>query len=251
MFNIKSLFHYLQRNKPKKLSLQFRDYLAKHISYRFEDTDLLEQAMSHRSYLQDSTERIFSNERLEFLGDSVLGMLVTDELYHRFPKASEGELTRIKSTIVSRDRLAKQARNMELGKYLLLGNGEEKSGGRNRASILADGYEALLGAIYLDGGVSEVRQLVRVHLLKDIDSLVHSRFHQNYKSWLLEYCQAEGISTPDYQVIKENGPDHNKEFVVHVYVKGEKLGRGVGTTKKKAEQNGARMAIKKLGLKDE
>jgi ribonuclease-3 len=245
------LFDFFRRKRPKKLSSNLRDYLNRHISYRFHDTCLLEQAMTHRSYLQEGMERLISNERLEFLGDAVLGMVVTDELYHRFPEASEGELTRIKSTIVSREQLAKQARKIELGQFLFLGNGEEKSGGRRRPSILADGYEALLGAMYIDGGITEVRQFIRKYLLKDIDSLTRSRFHQNYKSWLLEYCQAEGTSTPDYRLISEKGPDHKKEFVVEVYVNKQRLGKGIGSSKKKAEQEGARTAIENLGLKDE
>jgi ribonuclease-3 len=155
------LFDFFRRKRPKKLPSNLRDYLNRHISYRFHDTCLLEQAMTHRSYLQEGMERLISNERLEFLGDAVLGMVVTDELYHRFPEASEGELTRIKSTIVSREQLAKQARKIELGQFLFLGNGEEKSGGRRRPSILADGYEALLGAMYIDGGITEVRQFIR------------------------------------------------------------------------------------------
>ena len=132
--------------------------------------------------------------------------------------------------------LSEQAKKMELGRYVLLSNGEEKSGGRYRQSILADAYEAIIGAIYIDGGLEAVRQFIRKHLLKDIDSLLTGKFHHNYKSWLLEYVQAKGESIPEYHVILEKGPDHHKEFTVEVIYNNKALGKGVGPNKKKAEQ---------------
>lgn len=251
MFNINVLFRFLKKRSSGIPLSRTMDHLYRHISYRFVNLELFEQAMTHRSSLKNGDDRVISNERLEFLGDAILGMLVTDELFDKFRQASEGELTRIKSTIVSRERLAQQARHIGLGQFVILGNGEEKSGGRNRLSILADVYEALLGAIYLDGGIDEARRFVCSYLLRDIDSLGLSRFHQNYKSWLLEYCQSKDSSTPEYLVCRETGPDHKKEFSVEVYAQGKKLGHGIGPTKKKAEQEAARMAIQNLGLRDE
>lgn len=203
--------------------------------------------MTHRSSLL-FRGRWMSNERMEFLGDAVLGFIVTDELYHKFPEGNEGDLTKAKSMLVSRESLAKQGEKVELGKYLILGRGEERSGGRTRRSILSNAYEALLGAIYLDGGIEPVRDLIRQDLLKDLNKLVSSRFQHNYKSWLLEYIQARGNSCPEYIVLSESGPDHEKIFTVEVRVDNDVMGQGRGPSKKRAEKAAAREAIKQLGL---
>jgi ribonuclease-3 len=223
------------------------DSLYRAVGYRFKNPDLLEQAMTHRSSLL-YRGRWMSNERMEFLGDSVLGFIVTDELYQKFPEGSEGDLTKAKSLIVSRESLANQAKNKDLGRYLILGRGEERSGGRQRRSILSNAYEALIGAIYLDGGIGPVRALVKRDLLPGLDKLVTSRFHHNYKSWLLEYIQARGSGSPEYILIEESGPDHDKIFTIEVRVDAEVLGQGAGPSKKRAEMTAAREAIKKLGL---
>lgn len=223
------------------------DSLYRTIGYRFKNRDLLEQAMTHRSSLL-YRGRWMSNERLEFLGDSVLGFIVTDELYHKFPEGNEGDLTKARSILVSREALAQQARNLDLGQYLILGKGEERSGGRTRRSILSNAYEALIGAMYLDGGVEMIRALIRRDLLKHLNRLVAHRFHHNYKSWLLEFMQARGEKTPFYRVLEETGPDHNKQFTVEVVAGNQMMGRGVGSSKKKAEKAAAREAIKQLGL---
>jgi ribonuclease-3 len=224
------------------------DSLSHQISYQFTDTTLLKQALTHCSVCQDKKKKDFSNERLEFLGDAVLGLVVTDELFCRFPEDDEGRLTKAKSYIVSREVLSKQAKKMELGQYVLLSNGEEKSGGRYRQSILADAFEAVIGAIYIDGGLEAARQFVQKHLLDNIDSLLTGKFHHNYKSWLLETVQAKGESVPEYHVILEKGPDHHKEFTVEVVHNGKALGKGVGPNKKKAEQKAAYQALQKLGI---
>ena len=224
------------------------DSLYRIIPHNFKNLELLKLALTHRSFLETEKGRWTSNERLELLGDAVLGLIVTEELYRRFPKSSEGELTRAKSYLVSRVRLAKLARKIELGRFIILGTGEERSGGRDRSSILSDTYEALLGAIYLDGGLQAVRSVVILHLMQNVKKLFHKKFHQNYKSWLLEYYQDKGANKPLYHVVKETGPDHKKEFTVMVHVNGKRLGIGRGYNKKSAEQNAAYHAICRLGL---
>ena len=235
------------RNNKRRESVSL-DSLYYTISYRFREESYLRQALTHRSFLYNKTGWRISNERLEFLGDAVLGMVVTDELYHRFPKRSEGELTKAKSCVVNREMLAREAKKMGLGDYLYLGSGEERSGGRNRKSILSDMYEALIGAIYLDGGLDEARRFISQHLLRDMDRILTGKFNHNYKSWLLEHVQGEGGSSPEYRVLEETGPDHKKEFTVEVRVAGKVLGMGRGYSKKKAEQDAAFQAIKHLGL---
>ncbi len=203
--------------------------------------------MTHRSSLL-YRGRWMSNERMEFLGDSVLGFIVTDELYKKFPEGNEGDLTKAKSLIVSRESLANQAKTKDLGRYLILGRGEERSGGRQRRSILSNAYEALIGAMYLDGGIGPVRALAKRDLLKGLDKLVTSRFHHNYKSWLLEYMQARGAGSPEYILIEEAGPDHEKTFLIEVRIGEDILGQGSGPSKKRAEMAAAREAIRGLGL---
>jgi len=226
------------------------DFLYHEIGYQFNRVELLEQAMSHRS----SREHIDikqNNERLEFLGDAVLGWIVTDFLFRKYPHCNEGDLTRAKSRVVSRENLAKQAQRIQLGQYLILGIGEDKSGGRVRRSILADAYEALLGAIYLDGGIEQVQRVIQQQLLHNADQLFENKFHQNYKSWLLEHIQALHKCSPKYRVKHEAGPDHRKEFTVEVSIAGTALGTGSGNSKKKAEQAAAKDALKTLGILSE
>ena len=233
------------RGKRESVSL---DSLSHSIGYHFKDKSLLRQSLTHRSSLSNPKERWMSNERLEFLGDAVLELVVCTELYRRFPEGNEGQLTKAKSRIVSRDMLSRKARQIKLGRYIILGKGEIRSGGRHRRSILADTYEALLGAIYLDGGLEQVERFIQKHVLKNIGDLFTSKFHQNYKSWLLEYVQSKGDSGPKYRVDKETGPDHRKEFTIHAIVNDKVCGEGKGYSKKMAQQNAARNALQKLGL---
>jgi ribonuclease III len=214
----------------------------------FQNPALLEQALTHRSYLHKQSHTLKSNERLEFLGDSVLGLIVTDALYRKLPDESEGSLTRMKSHIVSRERLTEEARRLGLGEHLILGASEDQSGGRKRNSILSDAYEAMLGAIFLDGGLEAAKRFVEKGLLKDIGRSRDYRQQQNYKSWLLEHVQAGGGRSPLYRVAGEAGPDHVKEFTVEVVVRSTVLGVGKGLSKKKAEQAAAKKALEKLEL---
>lgn len=245
-----SRFHKKQgiRRPSQDSPLELKHILRKRISYQFRSEPLLRQALTHRSCFYSSEEHWLSNERLELLGDAVLGLVVTETLYRQYPRKSEGELTRMKSLMVSREILVRQAEKMDLGKYLILGDAEDHSGGRKRRSILADAFEALLGAVYLDGGCEPARDFVHEFLYRDMNRFVREEFSDNYKSMLLEYCQGRGDGVPRYRVVRERGPDHQKEFTVEVLMKGTVMGSGRGFTKKKAEQEAAFKAVKAVGL---
>ncbi|HEX2613222.1 MAG TPA: ribonuclease III [Fibrobacteria bacterium] len=221
--------------------------LEKAMGYRFKDPKLLKMALSHRSWVNNVTRgaRPPSNERLEFLGDSVMNAIITDTLYRRFPGCDEGELSKMKSLVVSAKVLVPCAEQLDLGAYMLLSKSEEKSGGRSRHSILADAYEAVLGAVYLDGGYEAVRSLMKPTLIRIMDDVLIDQDLANYKSLLLEYTQSRGFGSPHYSVIRESGPEHRKVFVVAAMVRGEEWGRGTGGTKKDAEQACARDALEK------
>ena len=219
------------------------------IGYRFKNTALLLQSLKHRSHVYAKDESgIHSNERLEFLGDAVLDLLVTEHLYRKFRRKREGKLTQIKSMLVSRAALAWKAREIGLGRYIFLSREEEESGGRNRSSIVSDAYEALLGAVYLDGGLEETRRLVSDQLLKDMNRIILNHDYLNFKSALLEHAQSEGWGHPKYYVNSEEGPDHKKVFTVEVTVRGENLGAGRGRSKKEAQQMAAKEALERLGV---
>ncbi|MBN1153721.1 ribonuclease III [candidate division KSB1 bacterium] len=217
------------------------------LDYQFKNKDVLIQALKHRSFLAVTGEsRLYSNERLELLGDSVLGIIVTEHLYKKYPEKEEGDLTSMKSLIVSRKILARTANNLNLGKYILLNDAEKKAGGRHRPSIVADAFEALTGAIYLDGGLMEAIKFIHSFLLVDLSDLLTEEQNQNYKSMLLEYSQSQNYGLPVYVVKKETGPDHNKTFTIEVRVNDSIRGIGIGNSKKKAEQIAAKNALKKL-----
>ncbi len=217
----------------------------------FRHPELLITALKHRSYLNITNEpRINSNERLEFLGDAVLDLIVTHYLYEKFPQRTEGQLSKVKSILVSKPVLADIAVKISLGEMILINWGEEKTGGRQRQSILADAFEAVVGAIFLDQGLQTARSFVQQHLLKDFQKIIRRGLYRNYKSILLEFVQSKGKGLPEYRVIQELGPDHAKEFVVQVRVGDEVLGEGRGKSKKIAEQEAARVAVKKLDIVD-
>jgi len=224
-----------------------REKLERTIRYQFVDRALLRQALTHRSHAHvTGHERIESNERLEFLGDSVLGMLVNEFLYHEFTGKEEGDLTKIKSLLVCGATLAKVGEKLGLGEHLLLSRSEAGTGGRQRESILADATEAIIGAIYLDAGVDEARRFVRQFILVNVDATLQERVHRNYKSILQESLQARYKVPPRYKVSFTTGPDHARRFTVKVTLKGTVLGVGSGTSKKQAEQRAAESGLARL-----
>lgn len=217
------------------------------IHYHFRDKTLLLTALTHRSYLNQSHQAsYFSNERLEFLGDAVLGLIVTEYLYHSYDKENEGDLSSKKSVLVSRKVLGRVIEELAIGQFLLVDRGEEKTGGRKRLSNLANLFEALLGAIYLDGGYKAAEAFVKRYLLPRSAEFLGASSYFNYKSALLEYAQGKGWGAPQYRIVNESGPDHDKRFVVAVTVPRQFSARGSGRSKKKAEQQAARNALQKI-----
>ena len=215
------------------------------IGYRFQNITLLQNALSHSSYANERYHNsLMSNERLEFLGDSILGMVVAEHLYRNFPDRPEGELTRMRADMVCETALAAVADKLELGKHLLLGHGEEQGGGRSRASILADAVESVIAAAYLDGGMDAARQFIDRFILCNVPA---GRLHnQDYKTALQEQVQQKKNQVLSYELVGESGPDHDKQFSVEVSLNGTVVGCGTGTSKKRAEQAAARAAIEKL-----
>jgi len=216
--------------------------------YRFRDRGLLEQAMTHTSRAnEDVSGGAADNESLEFLGDAVLGFVVADLLYREFPDDDEGEKSKMKAMLVSTAALARVAERLRLGDHLLLGRGEEKTGGRRKQALLADACEALIAAIYLDGGVEQARAFVVRELGSFVDELRREGVSaQDYKSALQELVQARNHPLPEYRVIGAAGPDHRKLFDVEVLLAGEPLARATGPSKKEAEQEAARLALDRL-----
>ncbi len=215
----------------------------------FNNPSLVITALKHRSYLNVTNEnRVASNERLEFLGDAVLDLVVTHHLYEKFPKRTEGQLSKIKSILISKPVLAEIAANLSLGSMVLINKGEEKTGGRQRDSILADCFEAVIGAIYLDKDLATAKNFIHEKLLVKFKSIMQRELYKNYKSMLLEHAQSKMDTPPDYKIIEETGPDHDKNFRVAVYLNGKKYAEGIGKSKKTAEQKAAKQALNKLGL---
>lgn len=224
------------------------DACQRDLDVQFHDQELLRRALTHRSSLQGNGDDVTeSNERLEFLGDSVLELIVNEHLYAKFPHKREGDLTKMKSLLVSRSVLARRADKMNLGEYVLLSRAENDAGGRHRASILADAYEAVLGAVYLDCGFEAARGFVRAHLLAQAEAILSDRAHTNYKNMLQEWVQAEFKTYPRYRTSSESGPDHEKLFTVEVMVNGKSFGIGKGSNKKRAEQQAAKSALEAYG----
>ena len=223
------------------------DKLATDIGVNFSDSELLQQSLYHRSYLNEAPDReIESNERMEFLGDAVLGLIVSEKLYNDYPALSEGHLSQLRALLVRWDALAQAARRIDLGSYLVLGRGEELSGGRNRPSNLAGAFEALIGAAFLDGGMSKARKLVLRLLKVDFEEIAKSGATADSKSELQHVAQTRWHQIPDYRLISSEGPDHAKLFTVEVSVGEQVLGQGQGRNKKQAELNAARQALETL-----
>ena len=215
------------------------------IGYRFKNITLLQNALTHSSYANERWHNsLMSNERLEFLGDSILGMCVAEYLYGNFPDRPEGELTRMRADMVCEKTLAAVANRIELGKHLLLGNGEEQGGGRSRNSILADAVESVIAASFLDGGMEAAKQFIQKFILVEVPV---TRMHNaDYKTALQELVQQKKNQVLSYTLVGESGPDHDKHFEVEVKLNGKVVGLGSGSSKKRAEQDAARVAIEKL-----
>lgn len=220
------------------------EQLEQKIGYRFRNKKLLRQALTHSSYANEKKlGKLGCNERLEFLGDAVLELISSDVLYARFPRLPEGELTKKRASLVCEPSLAYCARQFELPEYLLLGKGEDMTGGRMRDSIVSDATEALLGAIYLDGGFADAKEFVLKFILNDME---HKQLFYDSKTILQEMVQEDGKHPVEYILTGEAGPDHNKKFEVEVRINGVPAGCGAGHTKKAAEQAAAYQAIRKI-----
>lgn len=221
--------------------------LEKVINYKFNEKKYLLMALSHSSFVNEKRiEKLECNERLEFLGDSILNSVISENLFKKYPEFSEGDMTRIRANIVCENSLLISANKINLGKYLLLGRGEEITGGRNRASILADGFEALIGAIYIDSGYEQVKKFILTVMDMIISQYIQGNAKLDYKTELQEIVQKKCDAKVTYEVIGERGPDHNKLFISQVKIQDKIVGTGEGKTKKEAEQNAAKIAIKKF-----
>lgn len=222
--------------------------LQEKIGYTFKDSSLLTLAMSHSSYANEKhLSKLGCNERLEFLGDAVLEIVSSDFLFHRFPDMPEGDLTKTRASMVCEPTLAYCAEQIDLGSYLLLGKGEDATGGRTRNSVVSDAMEALIGAIYLDGGFTSAKEFILNFVLNDME---HKKLFYDSKTILQEMVQARGTELLSYELLEETGPDHNKTFQVAALIGNQEISRGLGRTKKAAEQRAAYQAILKLKIEE-
>lgn len=219
--------------------------IEKTLHYSFEDSSLLALAFVHRSFENEQKTPVGYNERLEFLGDSVLGLLISDYLYRRLPETAEGELSHLRARLVEASSCVKYLLLLGVEKFLLLGRGEKMNDGRGRDTILADLFEAIVGAIYLDGGLPAANLFFFRHFQKEIETILQAPLH-NWKAILQDYCQKNYQITPIYKLIEELGPDHSKRFTVQALLQEEKLGLGTGASKKEAQQAAAKNALDQL-----
>ncbi len=225
---------------------RFAPLLAK-LNLKFNNNDLLITAFTHRSYLNEAGKKRQSNERLEFLGDAILSYVVSEYLYSNYPTYPEGHLTHLRSTIVKTETLAEIAGKLEFGKYLFLSKGEDKGGGRTNKSLLANTFEAFIGALYLDQGISAVKQYLKTVMFVRVDKIIKKEIGADYKSKLQEIVQETSDQPPTYEVIKTEGPDHDKKFWVVVIIDGQPGETGMGKSKQEAEQNAAAKQLEKMG----
>lgn len=217
--------------------------IEKKLSYNFKDSNLLNTALTHSSYANEYG--VESNERLEFLGDAILGCIVARFLYDKFPQSTEGELSKLRSAIVSRTNFARYARKLRIDKQILLGKGEENTGGRDRESNLAGTFEAVIGAIYIDGGYRKTYSII-TKLTRE--SLKSSRIFSDHKTRFQEIAQKKFRKVPKYKIVSEDGPPHDKTFHVEVKLGSKSFGQGTGRSKKEAEQFAARDALKRIDI---
>lgn len=232
-------------NIRRKLLEEFE----KIIEVNFHDKELLNKALTHSSYANENGLKYNDhNERLEFLGDSVLGLIVSEYIFKKYKDRHEGKLSRIRASVVCEASLAELARKIKLEKYLRIGKGEELTGGRNKDSLLADATEAVIAAIYLDQGYNKAKDFVLKNLKHKIENVAKRREYIDFKSRLQEYVQRNLLSTIKYEVVNQWGPDHDKTFEIEVYLDNIKYGLGIGKSKKEAEQMAAKNALTKLGV---
>jgi ribonuclease-3 len=209
---------------------------------------LLITALTHRSALNEKKGAAISNERLEFLGDAVLELVVSNYLYHHYPEKAEGQLTHLRAKIVQTKTLAAAATKLDLGKHLILSKGEKRAGGQRNPSLLADGFEAVIGAVYLDQGLPAVTGFIKKHLLNQLKTILKEAQITDYKSKFQELWQKKAKITPTYKIIRASGPDHHKIFKIKVYLKNKAVGEGTGKSKQAAQQSAARAALEKKKL---
>lgn len=213
----------------------------------FNNQKLFQQAFIHRSYLNEAKEDLESNERLEFLGDSILSFVVSQHLYKTYPQFDEGILTNLRSLVVNTKSLAKTARALGFGNHLMLSKGEEDSRGRENESILANTFEAVIGALFLDQGIDAVKTFLDEALIPDIETYVQKKVFKDPKSLLQEYVQSKKKNSPVYKVLHEEGPAHAKKFTIGVFIENEMMGEGHGKSKQQAEEQAAEQALEKIG----
>ncbi len=230
------------------------EYLLQHISvienrlgYIFQNRSLLTLAFVHRSFINENRVITQHNERLEFLGDAILGMLISDHLYKHLPETAEGQLSYLRSRLVEASSCVSYVQSLNIASYILLGKGERMNDGRGRESILADLFEAIIGAIYLDGGLEAARNFLFCNFTEQIENILKTPL-RNWKALLQDYCQKKYQQTPIYHVLQESGPDHSKVFEVYVMVNQEELGRGKGASKKEAQQSAAADALSRFKI---
>lgn len=219
--------------------------ILKNINIRFRNYNLLNLALSHRSYVNENNLKE-NNEKLEFLGDSILGFVITEYLFFNFSYLSEGDLARIKSFVISESSLTKIAKKIGLNKYILIGKGEESSGGRNKKTIISDAFEAFLASYYLDSNFKKVKSLIIFLFKPEIELVIEDKHEKDYKTLLQEYVQKEYKECPLYKLVGKDGPEHNKNFYMEVLVKNKSLGHGQGKSKKTAEKQAAKNAYLRL-----
>lgn len=223
--------------------------LEKKLGYTFKKRELLKCALMHKSYANENKlPALNHNERFEFLGDAVLELVISHLLMEKFPKASEGKLSKVRASIVNEKTLAKVAMSLNLGDFLYLGKGEDVGGGRNKSSLLSDALEAVFGAIYLDRGFKKSYKVLEKIAQKLFEQMEDEDFYKDYKTQLQETAQLLFKTVPRYRLVSEIGPDHDKQFEIHILLHNEIYGSGMGRSKKDAEQNAARMALEKIGL---
>lgn len=235
-----------QNEKSKKNRYRQLDKIQRIIKIKFKDKSLLNRSLTHRSYVNESGIHIKDNERLEYLGDSVLALVVNEYLFRHYEDYEEGSLAKIKSAVVSESTLADVASKLDIGGFILMGKGEEQSGGRGRSSILSNTLEALIGAIYLDSGIKECRKFILGNLKKDIERIDSLSYLRDPKTTLQEYVQKKYKNRPVYEIVEETGPDHQKEFRIKLIIDGVEFSSASGSSKRKAEMNAAMEALKKL-----